>query len=83
MTLLSKIKSINYDNIKFSATAVTKILIFGYNYLSTSSNTFFLNSAMDYVISTKIFDDSFLSNCTFIYFFLNDLVCFSVVFNLD
>ena len=56
MTLLNKIKSINCSILEFSDAVVTKILLFGGNTLSDSSNTLVLNSTVDY-ISTKRFDD--------------------------
>ena len=37
---------------------MTKILLFGDNYLSAFSNTPNLNTTIDYLISTKRFDDS-------------------------
>ena len=62
MTLLNKIKSIIYSVLEFSDAVVTKILLFGNNTLRDSSNTtLILNSTIDYVISTKRFDDSILS----------------------
>ena len=67
MTLLNKIKSINCSILEFSDAVVTKSLVFGDNTLSDSSNTLILNSTIDYVISTKRFDDSIL---TFIVIFL-------------
>ena len=67
MILLNKIKSINCSISEFSNAVVTKILVFGDNTLSDSSNTLILNSTIDYVISTKRFDDSIL---TFIVIFL-------------
>ena len=56
MTLLNKIKSINCRILEYSDVVVTKILLFGGNTLSDSSNTLVLNSTVDY-ISTKRFDD--------------------------
>ena len=61
MTLLNKIKSTNCSILKFSDLVGTKILLFGDNTLSDSSNTLILNSTIDYVISTKRFDDSILT----------------------
>ena len=61
MTLLSKIKSINCSILEFSNAVVTKILLFGDNALRDSSNTFILNSTIDYIISTIRFDDSILT----------------------
>ena len=58
MTLLKKIKSINCSILEFSDAVVTKILLFGDNTLTDSSNNLILNSTIDYVISTKKFDDS-------------------------
>ena len=43
MILLNKIKSINCSILEFSDAVVTKILLFGDNSLSDSSNTFILN----------------------------------------
>ena len=60
MTLLNKIKSINCSILEFSDAVVTKILPFGDNALSDSSNTLILNSTIDYILSTKRFDDSTL-----------------------
>ena len=61
MTLLNKIKSINCSILEFSDAVVTKILPFGDNALSDSSNTLILNSTVDYIISTKRLDDSILT----------------------
>ena len=58
MTLMNKIKSINSSILEFSDTVVTKILLFEDNTLSDSSNTLILNSTINYIISTKRFDDS-------------------------
>ena len=60
MTLLDKIKSINYSILEFCDAVVIKILLFGDNTLSDSSTTLILNSTMDHIISTKRFDDSIL-----------------------
>ena len=68
---------------------MTRIL-FGGNSLTASSNTHFLNSTVDYFISTKRFDDSILitgnnekaqfsNSISFLFFyFWNDLVYFSL-----
>ena len=61
MTPPNKIKSINCSILEFSDAVVTKILLFGDNTLSDSCNTLILNSTIDYVISTKRFDDSILT----------------------
>ena len=61
MTLLNKIESTDCRISEFSDAVVTKILLFGDNTLSDSSNTLILNSAIDYIISTKRFDDSILT----------------------
>ena len=61
MTLLDKIKSINCGILELSDTVVTKILLFGNNTLSASSNTLILKSKIDYVKSAKWFDDSTLT----------------------
>ena len=55
MTLLNKIKSINCSILESSDTAVTKILLFVDNTFSDSSNTFILNSTIEYIISTQRF----------------------------
>ena len=62
MTLLNNIKSINCSILEFSDAVVTKILLFGDNTLSDSCNTLILNSTIDYIISTKRFDDSILTH---------------------
>ena len=62
MTLLNKIKSINWIVLEFSDAVVTKILLFGDNALGDSSNTLILNSTIDYILSTKRFDDSILTS---------------------
>ena len=61
MTLLNKTKSINCSILEFSDAVVKKILLFGDNTLSDSCNTLILNSTIDYIISTKRFDDSILT----------------------
>ena len=60
MTLLNKIKKINCSILEFSDAVVIKILPFGDNTLSDSSITLVLNSAIDYILSAKRFDDSIL-----------------------
>ena len=44
-----------------SDAAVTKILLFGDNTLTSSSNTFTLNSKIEYIISTQGFEGSSLT----------------------
>ena len=61
MTLLHKIKSINWSILEFSDAVITNILLFGDNPLSDSCNTLILNSTIDCIISTKRFDDSILT----------------------
>ena len=61
MTVLNKIKSINCSILEFSDAAVTNVFLFGDNNLSDSSNTLILTSTIDYIISTKRFDDSILT----------------------
>ena len=61
MTLLNKIKSINCSIFEFSDAVVTKILPFGDNTLSDSSGTLISYSTIDYIISTKGFDESILT----------------------
>ena len=53
MALLNKIESINCSILEFSDAVVTKILLFGDNTVSDSSNTLILNSTIYYIISTK------------------------------
>ena len=60
LTLLNKIKSITCSILEFSDAVVTKILLLGDNTLSDSSNI--LNSTIDYIMSTKRFDDSILTS---------------------
>ena len=62
MTLLDKIKSINCGILELNDAVLTKILLFGDNTLSASSNTLILNSKIDFVISTKRFDGSILTH---------------------
>ena len=62
MTLLNKIKSINCEMLEMSDAVVIKILLFGDNTLSPSSNTLILNSTIDYVIDTKRLDDSIFTH---------------------
>ena len=61
MNLLNKIKSIHCSILEFSDAVMTKILLFGDNTLSDSCNNLILNSTIDYIISTKRFDDSILT----------------------
>ena len=61
MALLNKIESINCSILEFSDAVVTKILLFGDNTVSDSSNTLILNSTIDYIKSTKRFNDSILT----------------------
>ena len=60
LTLLNKIKSINCSILESSDAAVTKILLFGDNTLSNSSNTIILNSAIECIISAQRFEGSIL-----------------------
>ena len=62
MTLLGKIKSINCGILEMSGAVVTKIILFGYNTHSVSSNILILNSTVDYVRVTKRFDASVLTH---------------------
>ena len=62
LTLLNKIKSINCSILESSDAAVTKILLFGDNTLSNSSNTLILNSTIEYIISTQTFEGSILTH---------------------
>ena len=62
MTLLNKIKSINCSILEFSDAVVRNILLVGDNTLSDSCNTIILNSTIDYIMSTKRFDDSILTS---------------------
>ena len=61
LTLLNKIKSVNCSILESSDAAVTKILLFGDNTLSNSSNTLILNSTIEYIISTQRFEGSILT----------------------
>ena len=61
LTLLNKIKSINCSILESSDAAVTKILLFGDNTLSSSSNTIILNSTIEYIISTQRFEGTILT----------------------
>ena len=61
MALLNKIKSINCSMLEFSDAVVTRIVLLGENTFSDSCNTLILNSTIDYIISTKRFDDSILA----------------------
>ena len=62
MTLLNKIKNINYGILKLSDTIMIKTLLLGDSSLSDSTSTPILNSTIDYqttidyVIATKRFD---------------------------
>ena len=58
---MTQIKSINCSILEFNDAVVTKTLLFGDNTLSDSCNTLILNSTIDYIISTKRFDDSILT----------------------
>ena len=62
LALLNKIKSINCCILESSDAAVTKILLFGDNTLSNSSNTLILNSTIEYIISTQRFESSILTS---------------------
>ena len=57
MTFLNKIRNINYGTLEYGDTIMTKTLFFGDSLLSGSTNTLILNSAIDYAIATKRFDD--------------------------
>ena len=62
MTPLNKIKSINCSILESSDAAVTKILLFGDNSFSDSSNTLILNSTIEYIVSTQRFEGSILAS---------------------
>ena len=62
LTLLNKIKGINCSILESSDAAVTKILLFGENTIISSSNTFILNSTIEYIISTQRFEGSILTS---------------------
>ena len=57
----TKSKSIKCSILEFSDAVATKILPLEDNTLSDSSNTLILNSTIDYIISTKRFDDFILT----------------------
>ena len=57
MTFLNKINNINYGILELSDTIMNKTLLFGDSLCSDSTNTLILNSTIDHVIATKIFDD--------------------------
>ena len=61
LTPLNKIKSINCSILESNDAAVTKILLLGDNTRSSSSNTFILNSTIEYIISTQRFEGSILT----------------------
>ena len=61
MTLLKKIKIINCSISESSDAAATKILPFGDNTFSDSSNTLILISTIEYNISTQRFEGSILT----------------------
>ena len=61
MALLNKIKSIYSSILESSDAAVTKILPFGDNCFSDSSNSLILNSIIEYIISTQTFEGSILT----------------------
>ena len=62
MTLMDRIKSINFGILELSDAVVTKFFLFRDNTLSASSNTLILNSTNDYATATKGFDDSILTH---------------------
>ena len=62
MTLLNKIESVNCGILELSDAVMTKTLLFGANFLITSSNILILNSTIDYVIFTKRFVNSILTH---------------------
>ena len=62
MALLNEIESINCSILESSDPAVTKIILFGDNFFSDSSNTFILNSTIEYMISTQRFEGSILTS---------------------
>ena len=62
MTLMDRIKSINFGILELSDAVVTKFFLVRDNTLSASSNTLILNSTNDYATATKGFDDSILTH---------------------
>ena len=61
LILLDKMKNIDCSILESSDAALTKILLFGDNTLSSSSDTFILNSAIENIISTQRFEGSILT----------------------
>ena len=78
MILLNKIKSINCSILEFSNAVVTKILLFRDNTLS-DSNTFNLNSTIDYIVYTKrlLFNSQIINKKNYLAF---QLASYSSVF---
>ena len=59
-TLLSKIKVIDSSLLNRSEASITELLLYGDSKLRDDSNSEILNSTVDYIISTKRFDQSLL-----------------------
>ena len=62
MTLMDRIKSINFGILELSGAVVTKNFLVRNNTVSASSNTLILNSTIDHATATKGFDDSILTH---------------------
>ena len=57
-TLLSTVKNINCRLLDVTETALIKTLLFGNFSLDAQTNTHILNATIEYVLTTKRFDES-------------------------
>ena len=56
-TLLQNVRIVNPDLLSINEDALTHLLLYGDNSLTDNTNTFILNSVIEYIISTEGFSD--------------------------
>ena len=60
-TLLSTIKNIDNNLLHLSEPVLVRTLLYGSNSFDTNANTNVLNATVEYIISTKRFDEPFFN----------------------
>ena len=56
-TLLQNVRTVNPNLLSMNEDALTHLLLYGDNTLTDNTNTFLLNSVIEYITSTKRFND--------------------------
>ena len=59
-TLLQNVKNVNPNLLSMNEDALTHVLLYGNNTLTDNPNTFLLNSVIEYIASTKNFNESLI-----------------------